>query len=113
MKDTGMDKSPISKELDLYLRTGRFYDPETDGFGQAESARSSALRTILPKGRNEEAFKNPDECKKTESESEKDTSAVEESASADKAAEANNADSGNSTAPSKAKVRRFTPGVRK
>ena len=113
MKDTGMDKSPISKELDLYLRTGRFYDPETDGFGQAESARSSALRTILPKGRNEEAFKNPDEGKKTESESEKDTSAVEESASADKAAEANNADSGNSTAPSKAKVRRFTPGVRK
>ena len=113
MKDTGMDKSPISKELDLYLRTGRFYDPETDGFGQAESARSSALRTILPKSRNEEAFKNPDEGKKTESESEKDTSAVEESASADKAAEANNADSGNSTAPSKAKVRRFTPGVRK
>lgn len=113
MKDTGMDKSPISKELDLYLRTGRFYDPETDGFGQAESARSSALRTILPKGRNEEAFKNPDEGKKTESESDKDTSAVEESASADKAAEANNADSGNSTAPSKAKVRRFTPGVRK
>ena len=113
MKDTGMDKSPISKELDLYLRTGRFYDPETDGFGQAESARSSALRTILPKGRNEEAFKNPDEGKKTESESEKDTSAVEESASADKSAEANNADSGNSTAPSKAKVRRFTPGVRK
>lgn len=113
MKDTGMDKSPISKELDLYLRTGRFYDPETDGFGQAESARSSALRTILPKGRNEEPFKNPDEGKKTESESEKDTSAVEESASADKAAEANNADSGNSTAPSKAKVRRFTPGVRK
>lgn len=113
MKDTGMDKSPISKELDLYLRTGRFYDPETDGFGQAESARSSALRTILPKGRNEEAFKNPDGEKKTESESEKDTSAVEESASADKAAEANNADSGNSTAPSKAKVRRFTPGVRK
>ena len=113
MKDTGMDKSPISKELDLYLRTGRFYDPETDGFGQAESARSSALRTILPKGRNEEAFKNPDEGKKTESESEKDTSAVEESASADKSTEANNADSGNSTAPSKAKVRRFTPGVRK
>ena len=114
MKDTGMDKSPISKELDLYLRTGRFYDPETDGFGQAESARSSALRTILPKGRNEEAFKNPDEGKKTESESEKDTSAVKESASADKSAEANNADSGNSTAaPSKAKVRRFTPGVRK
>ena len=113
MKDTGMDKSPISKELDLYLRTGRFYNPETDGFGQAESARSSALRTILPKGRNEEAFKNPDEGKKTESESEKDTSAVEESASADKSAEANNADSGNSTAPSKAKVRRFTPGVRK
>ena len=113
MKDTGMDKSPISKELDLYLRTGRFYDPETDGFGQAESARSSALRTILPKGRNEEAFKNPDEGKKTESESEKDTSAVEESASADKSAEANNADSGNSTAPSKVKVRRFTPGVRK
>lgn len=60
IKETGMDKSPISRELDLYLKTGRFYDPEKDGFGQGESARSSAVRTVLPKKKNEEAFSNPD-----------------------------------------------------
>ena len=94
------------------MKTGRFYDPETDGFGQAESARSSALRTILPKGRNEEAFKNPDGNKK-EGAQEEGTPAEEESASADKSAEANNAGSDNITAPSKAKAHRFAPGVRK
>ena len=60
MKDFGMEKSPISEELDLYLKTGRFYDPEKEGFGQGESAKSSALRTILPKKKNEDAFANPD-----------------------------------------------------
>lgn len=71
MKDFGMEKSPISEELDLYLKTGRFYDPEKDGFGQGESAKSSALRTILPKKKNEDAFANPDARKKEAAEPEK------------------------------------------
>lgn len=59
MKESGMTESPIAKELDLYLKTGRFYDPKTDGFGQGESVNSSAIRTLLPKSKDEEAFKNP------------------------------------------------------
>lgn len=96
MKDFGMEKSPISEELDLYLKTGRFYDPERDGFGQGESAKSSALRTILPKKKNEDAFANPDERKKEDAEAEKTPAASESGGEKEKT-----------------KARRLAPGGRK
>lgn len=69
--------SPIKKELDQYLKTGRFYDPKVDGFGQGETKHSSAVRTILPKDKDEEIFINPHESE-TKVESKEDaTKSVE------------------------------------
>lgn len=64
MKDFGMEKSPISEELDLYLKTGRFYDPEKDGFGQGESRKEFGAADDTPEEKERRRLCEPRRAQK-------------------------------------------------